>query len=1223
MENTGRLARLSKFVDQQIALVRNLISGACEYCPPSKYVQETPMRPCGGGLIAATPPAIDSSARLAPHRSRRFVFALISICIFGGSSPVMADDPSLQNLPPSDYSLLQSAVTSIKEATGLDDQVKSVLLSAVSQAANMAYSPYLQKFVLEKFALDSQLVFKGIVADPLSYAKDAAKGAGEDMFKGMAIDIAGAMAADAIFSVRPLADLPPKWEVPMHAMVHATVSELINLGASSVEPSEAVTGTAERVYDLYRIYKASVGLAHVQDEVVVQTAIGLEISARLVTLNPSAKNNELARSTISDAVDNLDQAFGTGYNQALTEIVNLTFVGLLSDLRGDKTRASAMVERIRAAGKLGVDDGLPAVLVNPVEWIAATVRLSDDPPSRTAALMISSTILADLNKADQVVAAPGTLEIAAATPQDRWGPDIVPQIDVGYVPCEGPRKTDDRCLRGLGLSDAAIAFSFEFDGDYSGMAVASSFKELGMVDLASAEVTGASSWNVPVLLNGPIGWNSIEGTRDLHATFQDGASRQLLAKYPNASSWAIVVRSHRLLSNGAQRFTLVEMITEDCHACPPIGSAVTFLDVGQATGDKIARRPVGLGAYPILPGMDFKTTPKILMQTPALAQFKLNEFGYDAGPMDGAPGPQTRQALMEFQVEHCLPPTGQLNDGTASALVSADGFAAPCADARLPPDISENTPPDRLVETTVLPDNAAQIRAYCASQSDAPGPGENGTKDPEILAAGGQTWRCMDGKVLVCYLGASGRGCLQTAAPTAQQMSELENFCRKNAGSNMIPARLMMGLATQWHCSGTNPTVESASSVDRLGYFTKAWHALGQSTAQETTAAVATRGAGLLGEYESTPEPSEMACTGIGHPLRIRPDGIDFYESVCTFAAPIPAGATEHASNVVCAGEGSTWSDRMFLKLLSDDLVSIASGRAPDGFVYRRCQGVADGSAQSEGPAPQAQAASAPELLATLAGRAFQGNARTKPKYANGPIARYDVQISVDDRGTATLRAGIASPPWSCTGNLTPTFVDGNRLTLEFGRTKGGDEIVIRCPNTGRISLMIGDPSGPQGFSWESLGEDNSSGSLAPLDAATFAEQQPPPDVDPCTESAWTGVIQMPIDLFICDQARAMMLFADGHDIAFNVPDSGLSLRDGWYYATFATRGTTIENTLKSMNVNGMKGWDEWFKVVNATIFYVTCAFNTADKPDLSPGARNVKAKLVQFSDGNLLFSCR
>ena len=277
----------------------------------------------------------------------------------------------------------------------------------------------------------------------------------------------------------------------------------------------------------------------------------------------------------------------------------------------------------------------------------------------------------------------------------------------------------------------------------------------------------------------------------------------------------------------------------------------------------------------------------------------------------------------------------------------------------------------------------------------------------------------------------------------------------------------------------------------------------------------------------------------------------------------------------------------------------------------------------SGGPAPQAQPASAPELLATLAGRAFQGNARTKPKYANGPIARYDVQISVDDRGTATLRAGIASPPWSCTGNLTPTFVDGNRLTLEFGRTKGGDEIVIRCPNTGRISLMIGDPSGPQGFSWESLGEDNSSGSLAPLDAATFAEQQPPPDVDPCTESAWTGVIQMPIDLFICDQARAMMLFADGHDIAFNVPDSGLSLRDGWYYATFATRGTTIENTLKSMNVNGMKGWDEWFKVVNATIFYVTCAFNTADKPDLSPGARNVKAKLVQFSDGNLLFSCR
>jgi peptidoglycan hydrolase-like protein with peptidoglycan-binding domain len=35
--------------------------------------------------------------------------------------------------------------------------------------------------------------------------------------------------------------------------------------------------------------------------------------------------------------------------------------------------------------------------------------------------------------------------------------------------------------------------------------------------------------------------------------------------------------------------------------------------------------------------------------------------------MDGAPGPQSRQALMEFQVEHCLPPTGQLDDQTVTS----------------------------------------------------------------------------------------------------------------------------------------------------------------------------------------------------------------------------------------------------------------------------------------------------------------------------------------------------------------------------------------------------------------------------------------------------------------------------------------------------------------------------------------------------------------------------
>jgi peptidoglycan hydrolase-like protein with peptidoglycan-binding domain len=83
--------------------------------------------------------------------------------------------------------------------------------------------------------------------------------------------------------------------------------------------------------------------------------------------------------------------------------------------------------------------------------------------------------------------------------------------------------------------------------------------------------------------------------------------------------------------------------------------------------------------------MDIQRNPEILQQ-------KLNEFGYNAGPVDGYLGPQTRTALMRFQAERCLLPTGQMNNQTANALMSTDGFATPCTDAYLPSGISANTP---------------------------------------------------------------------------------------------------------------------------------------------------------------------------------------------------------------------------------------------------------------------------------------------------------------------------------------------------------------------------------------------------------------------------------------------------------------------------------------------------------------------------------------------------
>ncbi len=54
-------------------------------------------------------------------------------------------------------------------------------------------------------------------------------------------------------------------------------------------------------------------------------------------------------------------------------------------------------------------------------------------------------------------------------------------------------------------------------------------------------------------------------------------------------------------------------------------------------------------------------------------QARLNNLGYDAGPIDDVWGPQTRCALIEFQKDAGLPGTGELNDATRQALVSEHG----------------------------------------------------------------------------------------------------------------------------------------------------------------------------------------------------------------------------------------------------------------------------------------------------------------------------------------------------------------------------------------------------------------------------------------------------------------------------------------------------------------------------------------------------------------------
>lgn len=57
-------------------------------------------------------------------------------------------------------------------------------------------------------------------------------------------------------------------------------------------------------------------------------------------------------------------------------------------------------------------------------------------------------------------------------------------------------------------------------------------------------------------------------------------------------------------------------------------------------------------------------------------QQRLNQLGYDAGPVDGAAGPKLAAALTSFQVTNGLVASGELNTETLDKLRSADALQA-------------------------------------------------------------------------------------------------------------------------------------------------------------------------------------------------------------------------------------------------------------------------------------------------------------------------------------------------------------------------------------------------------------------------------------------------------------------------------------------------------------------------------------------------------------------
>jgi hypothetical protein len=147
--------------------------------------------------------------------------------------------------------------------------------------------------------------------------------------------------------------------------------------------------------------------------------------------------------------------------------------------------------------------------------------------------------------------------------------------------------------------------------------------------------------------------------------------------------------------------------------------------------------------------------------------------------------------------------------------------------------------------------------AYCAAVGTADSPGSNyvGAKVPESVARGlqkalnapdtpievlesGSSWRCMDGSVYGCFVGAN-LPCDAKANTDRTPAQGETDYCQQNPNADFIPA-VVTGRETvyQWRClNGVPDIVKQLTQPDARGFLSDIWHRI--SPGAETGTATA------------------------------------------------------------------------------------------------------------------------------------------------------------------------------------------------------------------------------------------------------------------------------------------------------------------------------------------------------------------------------------------------
>ncbi len=171
---------------------------------------------------------------------------------------------------------------------------------------------------------------------------------------------------------------------------------------------------------------------------------------------------------------------------------------------------------------------------------------------------------------------------------------------------------------------------------------------------------------------------------------------------------------------------------------------------------------------------------------------------------------------------------------------------------------SASTPTPTAAATSQSTDSYTDPFAYCAAvgAADAPGSAYTGPQTPPSILDGlkqaanlsadmpntviesGTVWRCMNGRVWACYVGAN-LPCSEKADTSQTPSQPMIDYCQANPAADAIPASVT-GRATvyEWRCTDGSPAiVKQLFQPDSQGFISDFWYEINANTNAPNTPA--------------------------------------------------------------------------------------------------------------------------------------------------------------------------------------------------------------------------------------------------------------------------------------------------------------------------------------------------------------------------------------------------